>query len=68
MPCLDHDFDPWVWFDLYFWLDPDEWFDGRVESVAHQLELAVGRDERDCPVVVESRQPEKSAKSIKVFF
>ena len=30
----------------------------RVEPVRHELELAVGRDEGDGPVVLEAREPD----------
>lgn len=36
---------------------PYQRFHLRVQPVAHQLELAVGRDEADGPVVLEPRQP-----------
>lgn len=37
-------------------LGPDQRLDLGVEAVAHELELAVGRDERDGAVVLEARQ------------
>jgi hypothetical protein len=37
-------------------LDPHERLDGRRDPVAHQLELAVGRDERDRAVGLEARE------------
>lgn len=37
-------------------LGPDQRLDLSVESVRHEFELAVGRDERDGPVVLEPRQ------------
>ena len=38
-------------------LDPDQRLDLRVQAVAHELELAVGRDEADGAVVLEAAQP-----------
>ena len=37
-------------------LHPDQWLDVCVEPIRHELKLAVGRNERDRPVVVEPRQ------------
>lgn len=37
-------------------LDPDQGLDLGVEAVRHELELAVGGDERDCAVVFEARE------------
>jgi hypothetical protein len=34
-------------------LDPNQRLHVRVEAVRHQLKLAIGRDERDGPVVLE---------------
>jgi hypothetical protein len=41
---------------LHYALDPNQRLDLGVESVAHELEFAVWRDEADGPVVFESRQ------------
>lgn len=41
---------------LYYALDPDQGLNLRVQAVAHELELTIGRDEGDGPVVFESRQ------------
>ena len=41
----------------YVAFDPDERLDLRVEPVAHELELAVRRNEGDGAVVLEARQP-----------
>jgi len=38
-------------------LDPDQRLDLRVQAVAHELELAVGRDEADGAVVLEAAEP-----------
>mmetsp|Transcript_21420 Transcript_21420/g.67249 ORF Transcript_21420/g.67249 Transcript_21420/m.67249 type:complete len:257 (+) Transcript_21420:1433-2203(+) len=38
-------------------LDPDERFDVGREAIGHEVELAVGRDEGDGPVVLEPREP-----------
>lgn len=35
---------------------PDERLDVRSESVGHQVKLSVGRDKRDRPIVLESRE------------
>jgi hypothetical protein len=37
-------------------LDPDERLDLCVEAVGHELEVSVGRDERDRAVVLEASQ------------
>src|SRR5690242_3388680 len=41
---------------LDYALNPNQWLDLRIQTVAHQLELAIRRDETDRPVVLESRQ------------
>lgn len=38
-------------------LDPNEWFHLRVQAVTHELELAVGRDERYRAVILKAREP-----------
>jgi len=38
-------------------LYPDQWLDLCVQPVAHELELAIWRNEADGPVVFESTQP-----------
>ena len=34
-------------------LSPDEWLDVRIKAVSHQVELAIRRDERDVPLLLE---------------
>ncbi len=50
---LDHVLDPRVRMALNDRLDPNQRLHVRVEAVRHQLKLAIGRDERDGPVVLE---------------
>ena len=54
---LEHVLDAGARVGLDEALDPDEGLDLGVEAVRHELELAVGRDEGDCAVVFEARQP-----------
>ena len=53
---LEHVLDAGARVGLDDALDPDERLDLGVEAVGHELELAVGRDEGDCAVVLEARQ------------
>lgn len=40
---------------LHYALDPNQRLDLGVQTVAHELELAIRRDEADCPIIFESR-------------
>eukprot|EP00964_Phaeocystis_antarctica_P161881 scaffold135140_cov65-Phaeocystis_antarctica.AAC.1 len=53
---LDHVLDAAVRVRLDDSLDPDQRLHLRAEAIAHQLELAVGRDERDGAVILEARE------------
>ena len=53
---LDHVLDARVRVALDHRLDPEERLDLRVESIGHELEVAVGRYERDGAVVLEARE------------
>ena len=54
---LEHELDARARVQAHVRLDPHQRLDLRVEPVAHQLELAVRRDEADGAVVLEARQP-----------
>ena len=56
-PGLDHILDPRALVGLNHRLDPDERLDVGVETVGHEVELSVGRDEADGAVVLEAGQP-----------
>ena len=53
---LDHELNARALVALDNGLGPDEWLDLRRETVAHQLELPVRRDERDRTVILKTRE------------
>lgn len=53
---LHHVFHPAALVAFHSCLDPYEWLYGGRETVGHELELAVRRDEGNCTVVLEARE------------